>query len=80
VRVCLSAANNSSSDPDMFVFFQFGAEASTCFLPLVIEKTLNLTGATTFYLNIQTASGGVTAIGFYGNLGTTMIIATPAFF
>jgi hypothetical protein len=81
IRTTLSTANNSESDADFSIqtLQQVGSASQIMISQHHMEKYLNLTSKTIYYLNAMTDQSGVDSIQMRGDYGYTIIRAICAY-
>lgn len=81
VKTTLSTANNSESDKDFSATsHENGADERAVYATHRREKVLDMTGKTTYYLNLQHQSNNPSSLDLYGSsYGTTIIKAVSAY-
>jgi len=80
--VTLSTANNSESDSEFTAFggiYTSTNETKGNYLPVCIEKSINLSSKTTYYLNMRTIDSGLTKIQLLNSTQPLIIRAICAY-
>jgi hypothetical protein len=81
LKITISTANNSESDPDLTCATRLGGASATLvvYAQSYKNKNITLSSKTSYYLNYSTLNTGMSTIGVHGDWSVTIIRAVCAY-